>query len=153
MRLTLLVLLTSLIATPSLAAGPYKTPQALLQALYSGEDLDEDPNAATTYTNFFSDALNQRFENDWNNTPDGEVGAIDFDPVIAGQDGEATDVEVGQPVIIDRTAEVEVTFTNFEPVTLYYTLVYEHGGWKVDDIANQQGEYPWSLVALFEAAR
>ena len=32
--------------------------------------------------------------------------------------------------------------------TLYYTAVKEHGGWKVEDIANQQGEEPWSLSAL-----
>jgi len=47
---------------------------------------------------------------------------------------------------------VEVTFRNFEPRTLYYTLVREHGGWKVEDIAHQQGEYPWSLCALFDGA-
>jgi len=73
-------------------------------------------------------------------------------PVIAGQDGAATDVEVGEPLVIDDTAEVEVTFRNFEPRTLYYTLVREHGGWKVEDIAHQQGEYPWSLCALFDGA-
>ncbi|WP_075292651.1 DUF3828 domain-containing protein [Pararhizobium arenae] len=152
MRLTLLVLLAALFATPSLAAGPYKTPQALLQALYSGEGLDDDPNAATAYTHFFSDALNQMFTDDWNNTPEGEVGAIDFDPVIDGQDGEASNVEIGAPIILDRTAEVEVSFDNFGRHTLFYTLTYEHGGWKVDDIANQQGEYPWSLVDLFKTA-
>jgi hypothetical protein len=50
-------------------------------------------------------------------------------------------------------AEIEVQFRNFDAVTLYYTLVWEHGSWKVDDIANQQGEYPWSLRALLEGAR
>lgn len=149
MRLAALSLLAVLIATPSLAAGPYKTPQALLQALYSGNDLDDDPNAATAYTAYFSDALNQLFTDEWNNRPEGEIGVPDFDPVIDGQDGEAENVEIGEPVIIDKTAELEVSFDNGGRHTLFYTLAYEHGGWKVDDIANQQGEYPWSLVDLF----
>jgi len=36
-------------------------------------------------------------------------------PVIAGQDGEATAVQVGEPLIRDDTAEAGVTFQNFEP--------------------------------------
>lgn len=44
-------------------------------------------------------------------------------------------------------------FRNGEEVTLYYTLVKEHGGWKVEDIADQQGEEPWSLSALLGDAQ
>ena len=76
------------------------------------------------------------------------MGALDFDPVIAGQDGAASNVTAGVPIVIDNTAELEVDFTNGEPVRLYYTLVREGGGWKVNDIANQQGEYPWGLRAI-----
>jgi hypothetical protein len=152
MRLALLTLAVALIATPSLAGAPYKTPQALIQALYSGDGLDSDPNAATAYTAYFSDALNQLYTDEWNNRPDGEIGMPGFDPVIDGQDGEASNVEIGEPVIVDRTAEVEVSFDNFGRHTLFYTLTYEHSGWKVDDIAEQHGEYPWSLVDLFKTA-
>lgn len=38
-------------------------------------------------------------------------------------------------------------------MTLNYTLVKERGGWKVEDIANQQGEEPWSLSALLGDAQ
>ncbi len=97
--------------------------------------------------------MNARFQDDADTTEPGDSGTIDFDPVISGQDGQATHVEIGEPIVLDGTAEVEVSFQNSEPVTLYYTLVQEHGGWKVDDIANQQGEYPWSLSALFDGAQ
>jgi hypothetical protein len=48
---------------------------------------------------------------------------------------------------------VEVEFENGEEVTLFYTLVREHGGWKVDDIANQKGDKPWSLSGLLGDAQ
>ena len=74
---------------------------------------------------------------------------MDFDPVISGQDGEAKNVRLSPPIMMDNRAELEVSFRNgSEAVTLYYTLVREQGGWKVDDIANQEGEYPWSLREL-----
>lgn len=129
-------------------AATYKTPQALIKAIYAYDINESDPTAPSPYSVFFSKGLNALFQKDRDNTPDGEVGAIDFDPVISGQDGAAENVMPGAPIIIDDRAELEVTFTNGEPVTLYYTLVKEKGGWKVDDIANQQGEYPWSLREL-----
>jgi hypothetical protein len=139
MRLSAFILslaLSALIASPVLAET-YKTPKALLLALFG----------------LLSDHLNEMLQTDLDNTPDGEVGAIDFDPVIAGQDGEADNVKIGQPILLDDRAELEVQFRNGEEVTLYYTLVKEHGGWKVEDIANQQGEEPWSLSALLGDAQ
>jgi hypothetical protein len=153
MRLPALALILSTIFALPAAAQTYKTPEALLQALYSYDTSKTAADAPSLYSPFFSDQLNARFQEDAEYTKAGDSGSIDFDPVISGQDGEATNVEVGQPIVLDDTAEVEVTFQNSEPVTLYYTLVKEHGGWKVDDIANQQGDYPWSLSALFDGAR
>ncbi len=158
MRLPALALLLSALSSLSaLSALPataetFKTPKALLQALYRYDTAETDADAPSLYSPFFSDQLNARFQADLDKTELGDAGTIDFDPVIAGNDGEATDVELSPPIVIDDTAGVEVTFRNSEPVTLYYTLVREHGGWKVDDIANQQGEYPWSLSALFDGA-
>ncbi|OWV78111.1 hypothetical protein ATY78_13015 [Rhizobium sp. R635] len=147
MRLPALALaLSALIASPAFAET-FKTPKALLQALYTFDPTSSD-NTPSPYSAFFSDHLNELLQTDLDNTEEGEVGAIDFDPVIAGQDGEASDVRIGQPILMDGRAELEVEFRNGEKVTLYYTLVKEHGGWKVEDIANQQGEQPWSLSAL-----
>lgn len=154
MRLLLLLLGTVLVlftAGPSLA-DTFKTPEALIRALYRYDPDDTDAEAPSPYTPFFSDALNARFQADRDRTPDGEVGAIDFDPVISGNDGRARHVTLSPPIVIDDRAELEVSFENGERVTLYYTLVREHGGWKVDDIANQQGDVPWSLTGLLDDA-
>lgn len=144
--------LSTLITSPVFAAT-YKTPKALLQALYSFDTNTADDDAPSPYSAFFSDHLNEMLQADRDNTPDGEVGAIDFDPIIAGQDGNASGLKIGQPILLDDRAELEVQFRNGEEVTLYYTLVKEHGGWKVEDIANQQGEEPWSLSALLGDAQ
>ncbi|MBB3410009.1 hypothetical protein FHT87_003941 [Rhizobium sp. BK316] len=155
MRLPTFILglaLSTLIASPIFAAT-YRTPKALLQALYNFNAETASDDAPSPYSAFFSDHLNALLQADIDNTPDGEVGAIDFDLVIAGQDGEASDLRIGQPILLDNRAELEVQFRNGEEVTLYYTLVKEHGGWKVEDIADQQGEQPWSLSALLGDAR
>jgi hypothetical protein len=155
MRLPTLILaltFSALAALPALAQT-YKTPKALLKALYSYDTDKSDAEAPSPYSAFFSDHLNELLQADLDNTPEGDVGTVDFDPVISGQDGAASDVRIGQPILLDDKAEVEVEFENGEEVTLFYTLVREHGGWKVDDIANQKGDNPWSLSGLLGDAQ
>ena len=148
MRIPLLALLLACLAALPLRAADHKTPEALIAALYSYDTTQTDPDALSLYAPFFSKSLLALFQKDRDSTPEGDMGALDFDPVIAGQDGAASNVTTGVPIVIDDTAELEVDFTNGVPVRLYYTLVREEGGWKVNDIANQQGEYPWGLRAI-----
>ena len=148
MRIPLLALLLACLAALPLRAADHKTPETLIAALYSYDIAQTDPDALSLYAPFFSKSLLALFQKDRDNTPEGDMGALDFDPVIAGQDGAASNVTTGVPILIDDTAELEVDFTNGVPVRLYYTLVREEGGWKVNDIANQQGEYPWGLRAI-----
>jgi hypothetical protein len=155
MRLPLLLLAALLLVFPAASsfAATYATPEALIKALYRYDPDETDAEAPSPYSPFFSDALNARFQADRDATPDGEVGAIDFDPVISGQDGRARNVHTSPPILTGNTAELEVSFDNGGPVTLFYTLVREHGGWKVDDIANQKDEVPWSLSGLLDGAK
>ncbi|KAA0699430.1 DUF3828 domain-containing protein [Neorhizobium sp. P12A] len=140
----------SAITTQALAAG-FETPEALLKALYSNQGKSTD--GPTPYAPYFSDHLNGLFQDDLKKTQPGDVGAIDFDPVIAGQDGKATHVKIGKPDVDGDNAKVVVNFENGGPVTLYYTLVREHGGWKVDDIADKAGDNSWSLGDIFANAQ
>jgi hypothetical protein len=153
MRTLLALTLLVLSALPTFAAETYKTPQALIKALYAYDIERTAEDAPSPYQPFFSRGLNRLFQKDRDATPDGDVGAIDFDPVINGQEGEARGIKLSPPILLDDRAELEVSFRNGEPVTLYYTLVRENGGWKVDDIADQQGDIPWSLRDLLGAAQ
>jgi hypothetical protein len=116
MRLPALALILSALSAlsaPPAAAQTYKTPQALLQALYSYDTSQTAADAPSLYSPFFSGQLNARFQDDADTTQPGDSGTIDFDPVISGNDGQATGVEVGQPIVIDDTAEVEVVIPPF----------------------------------------
>ncbi len=104
----ILALAVSAFAALPALAETYKTPKALLKALYSYDTDRSDAEAPSPYSIFFSDHLNKLLQADLDNTPEGDVGAVDFDPVIAGQDGEASNVRIGQPILLDDKAEVEV---------------------------------------------
>lgn len=148
MRTLIALTLLVLSALPTLAAETYKTPEAMIKALYA-YDLDKTPaDAPSPYQPFFSRGLAKLFVADRARTSDDEIGTIDFDPVISGQDGEATNVRLGPLKGSGDRVELDVFFRNFGAVTLHYTLVRENGGWKVDDIENRKGEVKWGLREL-----
>ena len=74
----------------------------------------------------------------WKNltqTPEGEVGNIDFDPLYNAQDTKITAFQVGQPQIKDDQATVLVSFRNFRQATkLTFHLRNTKAGWKISNI-------------------
>ena len=146
----LIVSLLALVAMISPAIA-FDTPTALLEALYSpyskGADFDW---SGWDETQFRSAHLNQLFAKDLEEA-DGEVGRIDFDPYIDGQDYQITALKIGEPAIDRDTATVEVTFNNFDtPDDLTFTLVKEADGWKIDDVVSVDKNFPYSLKAIME---
>ena len=154
MRLLAIVsaLSVAVFAGPLLAAS-FQTPQALLEAMYDDKVGSADPNSLTRYQDYFSDHLNGLFKADAAKTEPGDSLSLDFDPVIAGQDGEAEHLKIGKPDIKGDKAKVVVKFTNGVPVTLYYSLVRQADGWKVDDIEDKGAQFPWKVSAIFADAK
>jgi hypothetical protein len=145
-KLVLGLLAAALLSPAAWAAEKYGSPGALLTALYTPY-LDE--TGGDDATPFFSTRLNALYAADAEATPEGEVGALDFDPVIAGQDFKISDLEIGTPETEGGATHVSVGFDNMgEKVTLDYSLVRESDGWKVDDIERKGGDYPWKLTAI-----
>ena len=74
----------------------------------------------------------------WKNlseTPGGEVGNIDFDPLYNAQDTQIKNFRVGASAINGNAATVPVTFMNFDQrVRLVFRLVNTKAGWKVSNI-------------------
>ena len=140
-----------LFASTTLAmAQPYETPEALIEAFYapyfSQEFSDED-------SSFRSERLNALYEADAEATPEGEIGALGFDPYIAGQDWELTDFAVAPARIQGDAATVVVTFENFGVDNeLTYELVREDGGWKIDDLSGKSDDGEYRLSEIFEEA-
>ncbi len=150
MRLSVLATTVFFALTSLVAAQSFETPEALLEAFYEPyftDDFVEDESV------FRSRALNDLYAADEDNTPIGEMGALDFDPYIDGQDYQISNLVIGTPVISGDFAEVSVNFDNFErPTALTYELVFENGGWKIDDVVSELAEYPYRLSEIFAAA-
>jgi hypothetical protein len=147
-----LVLSLALLLAASSSAFAFDTPRALLEALYSpyskGDSFDW---SSWDEAQFRSAELNKLFEADAREAK-GEIGRLDFDPYIDGQDYKLAVFTTGEPAIDGDLAKVEVTFKNFELAEdLMFTLVKEAGGWKVDDVVSSDKNFPYSLKAIMQA--
>ena len=150
MRLATLATGLFLALTSLAAAQTYDTPQALLEAFYEPYFSGNFPEDESQ---FRSAALQELYDTDAELTPEGEMGAISFDPYIDGQDYEITEFDIGAPGIAGDYASADVTFNNFgEPRALTYELVFEDGGWKVDDVVSTNPDNLYRLSEIFAEA-
>ena len=98
--------------------------------------------------------LQALFEADDASTPLGDVGALDFDPVINGQDFEISDVVVVVDELTDERALVTASFTNMQmQQELQYTLLMTDDGWKIGDIESAGPDFAWKLTDILSAAQ
>jgi hypothetical protein len=134
-----------LLATPSLA---FDDPRDVIWALYTPfmktgwEYVDPAPLQSV--------GLNQLIELDRKDA-DGEIGRIDFDPYVNGQDALISGVELTDVDELGGTAKITVKFDNFSaPNTSIYSLVKERDGWKIDDVAHLEddGDVDYSYRAI-----
>lgn len=145
----MLTALLALVAPTALAAPVFEDPGELVAYAYvpygSGQ-FPEDP------FELYSPALIELWKAMEERTPEGEVGAIDFDPFISAQDYEIGDLAIGEPAIDGDQASVTASFTNFGALQeIRFTLVLGAQGWKIDDIEAPSGEYSWRLSELLAA--
>ncbi len=146
LALAALVLLAGLV--PAFA---YDTPKALLEAIYAPYLVASSDWQERDETLLRSAGLNALFAKD-SEEAGGEVGRIDFDPYINGQDWQIADLSIGEPMITGDTATAEVTFSNFDdPQDMTFSLVKEADGWKVDNVVSRAGEYPYDLKQTLSA--
>ena len=147
-------LLLALVAfgVTALPAFAYDTPKALLEAVYAPYEKGDSFNWDNwDETQFRSKELNELFAKDLKEA-DGEVGRIDFDPYVDGQDYQISDLKFGDATITGDTAKVEVTFKNFEmEEDMVFTLVKEADGWKIDDVNSKGGADPYDLKDIMKA--
>ncbi len=147
MRLMTLVAALSMGFLPVAMAQNFDTPEAMLMALYAPYLVDDLPEDQST---FRTAALNALYDADLE-AAGGEIGAVDFDPFINGQDWGLTELKIGTAKIDGDKATVDVTFKNFEIAnSLTYDLVNEDG-WKVDNVSSTSGDVQYSLVDIFKS--
>jgi hypothetical protein len=133
------------------AAGPavaFDDPRELLEAFYAGY---MPPNEfPPSQAPFRSERLNALFEADVAEA-NGEIGRIDFDVFVNGQDYLITDLVVAEPYLAGGKAVVKVTFKNVDtPQELGFLLVDEDG-WKIDNVWNSSDEFSYDLLDILQA--
>ena len=124
----------------------FDTPKALLDYAYApyatGKFLDDNEL-------LYSKSLNALFAADAEQTPAGDVGAIDFDVFVNGQDYQLSELAIGDPMPEEGGVSVPVTLKNFDtPQSLVFHMVKENGGWKINDIESLTEGYSWRLTVL-----
>ena len=138
----------ALFALPAFAQDT-SDPRAVVQALYAGYQPPNEfpPDMAALQ----SKRLNELFDAD-SKEANGEIGRIDFDPFINGQDYDVSKVEFSEPAYAAGKALVRVNLVNFgQPDEFGILLVKEAGGWKIDDVWNDDAEYSYDLLDILQA--
>jgi len=135
MRVMLLIagLVSAVLMAAPTMAQTFDTTTGLLEYIYDGyaQGRYEGQDSA-----LYSKGIKALIAADAARTPEGEVGALDFDPFTNSQDPQPQNVRIGSPVEMDGHVEQDVTFDNGGgDMTLHFTLVKEADGWKVDDVA------------------
>src|ERR1041384_3606677 len=105
-KVTLLFLLTcSLIATTAVAQTPppASTPDAVVRALYTvhrnGYGRVFEKQGRKLQQKFFDAKLAGLIWKDLTETPEGDVGNLDFDPLYNAQDTKITNFSIGAPSV------------------------------------------------------
>jgi hypothetical protein len=115
------------------------SPAALVRELYrvhrNGNGPLFEKKGRKYQEKFFDKKLAGLIWKDLTETPEGEIGHIDFDPLFSAQDMKITNFRVGVAVLKGDGAEVPVTFNNYDQkVKITFRLVNTQAGWKISNI-------------------
>lgn len=148
-----LVVAVALAALPARAADP--AAKALLDRIYAayigemseGFWFESEKEAATVFTPELASLYGGNLETAGEA---GDVGRLDFDPFINGQDWDVQAVDIDVQETGEGTALGVARFNNFDAENVVrYDLVKTDQGWRIDDI--HWDDYEHSLRDLLEA--
>lgn len=89
---------------------------------------------------FFDENLASLIWKDLTETPQDEVGRLDFDPLYNAQDTRITRFRVGAATLEGDKATVPVTFQNFDrKESLKFHMTKTAAGWKISNIDYGEG--------------
>ena len=129
---------------------------ALLRSIYRRIEADPGYSPVALLRAQGSRPLLRALDADEANTPDGDVGALDFDVFTNAQDASIRDTRIRATASPDvARCGLQAAFLNYDqPIRLDFSMVREDdGAWKIDDIAipDASGDPSWRLRGLLEA--
>ena len=132
------------------AEAQFAVPEPLIADLYKQHDADRGPfreRNRSVVDKYFAKPLADFIWKD-KQTPAGEMGAIDFDPLYDAQDVGIKKFNVGKSTVNGDKATVPVTFENYgEKKTVTYQMVRQGDAWKIADVKYQGG---FTLLSIFK---
>lgn len=150
MRIALAKLTLGLL-TAAASAAEVDTPEALVAAIYDQYRAGVEYPDGDFIRAQQSTRLNALFDADAAQAGD-EIGRIDFDPYINGQDYDISGLVIHPAYLAGGRAVVNVTFANFgAPQDLGIMLVKEGPDWKVDDVWTTNPDFSYDLLDLLTA--
>jgi hypothetical protein len=153
MRRLCLILIAIALGAASPLGDADSDPEALITAIYQTyTDIAPGEDAMPNIEGVYSEHLQALVDKDEKETPEGEVGRIDWDVFVDGQDWQLTELKIVPVSQGPAQAQVRASFKNFgEPRDILYTLVLEDGHWRIDDI--QETLKPrWTLSKILQDA-
>jgi hypothetical protein len=84
---------------------------------------------------FFDQKLADLIWKDLTETPEGEVGKLDFDPLFNAQDMGITNFRIGRPVVAGDESTVLVSFRNFgQQSRIKFEMHKGKEGWRIKNL-------------------
>ena len=135
----LLVILGSPFSHAAQRARPATSPDGVVRELYrvhnNGRGGVFEAKGKKYIYRFFDQKLADLIWKNITETPEGEVGNLDFDPLYNAQDTMITNFQIGKPVLEGDSSTVLVSFRNFGQRTrVKFEMHNGKEGWKVKNV-------------------
>ena len=135
----LLVILVSLSSHATTRARPAKSADSVVRELYrvhnDGRGGVFEAKGKKYIYRFFDQKLADLIWKDITQTPEGDVGNLDFDPLFNAQDTRITNFQISRAVVEGDESTVVVNFRNFGQRTrIKFEMHNGKDGWRIKNI-------------------
>ena len=131
------------------AAQTRAEPAAMITAIYKQYQGKGDPKLPN---GIYGARLQKLMAADKKRTPKGEVGRLEFDPFVNGQDWEIKKLVVTETERKGDRATVRATFDNVdEPQEIEFQLVRRQQRWLIDEVTSHR-KPRWTLSKILSGA-
>jgi hypothetical protein len=135
----LVVILGGLSSHVAQRAKPTKSPDSVIRELYrvhnNGKGGVFEAKGKKYIYRFFDQKLADLIWKNITETPEGEVGNLDFDPLYNAQDTGITNFQIGKPVVKGDESTVLVSFRNFGQRTkIKFEMHKGREGWRIKNV-------------------
>lgn len=147
------LLLMVLIAFVPMSAGAETVdgPAAAIAAIYKA--YQNAPSTGPDVGKVYSARMQALIDADAKATPEGEVGKIDWDVFVDGQDWEISELKITTVSEKGDQAQVSASFLNMgDPREMMFDLVREGGRWLVDDVQSLKPGGRWTMSKILTGA-